>query len=108
MSTVLVGPSLGCLGSERAWPQAPGSYAPTTSQLFSVVFSLDVTCVCRLHWSVRRRGSWSLVVIRVWTEKGLHTIEVLRNTELPFARGRGLVWPGRELVSALYPRYPSA
>ena len=28
---------------------------------------VDVTCVCRLHWSVRRRGSWSLVVFRVWT-----------------------------------------
>ena len=32
----------------------------------------------RLHWSVRRRGSWSLVVFRVWTSC---TNEVLRRTE---------------------------
>ena len=30
------------------------------------LFSLDLRA-CGLHQSVRRRGSWSLVVFRVWT-----------------------------------------
>ena len=47
------------------------------------LFLLSITCTCRLHGSVRR-GSWSQVVS---LGCGLHTYEVLWNTESPCARG---------------------
>ena len=51
---------------------------------------LAITCIWRLHWSVRR-GSWSRVVRR-----GVDFIPLkfLWSTELPCARGRGLIWRG--------------
>eukprot|EP00964_Phaeocystis_antarctica_P016981 scaffold9347_cov64-Phaeocystis_antarctica.AAC.1 len=54
------------------------------------LFLLAITCVCRLHWSARR-GSWSRVLR--WGVDFI-PMKFLWRTEMPCARGRGLVWRG--------------